>query len=100
MAKESNFQSRLVDKLEKMFPGSYVMVNDGRRIQGFPDVSIFHDSGRWATLECKRSSNEPFQPNQEYYIEDMGKKGYSAVIFPENEKEILDELQRTFGSKG
>lgn len=92
---ENKYQSDLIDTLEAIFPDSYVIPNDGRRIQGFPDITILHKSGKWATLECKKSANEPFQPNQEYYVKDMSTKGYSAVICPENEKEILDGLQRS-----
>lgn len=93
---ESAYQEALAKKLRKMYKGSIVKVNDGRQIQGFPDIEILYEDGRWAVLECKRSDDEPFQPNQEYYIDDLGKKGFARVIFPENEEEVLDELQRSF----
>lgn len=96
---ENEYQGNLIDTLESMFPGSYIYPNDGRRIQGFPDITILHTSGKWATLECKKSNREPYQPNQEYYIQDLNEKGFSAMICPENEKEILDELQRSLKSK-
>lgn len=93
--KENKYQSELIGKLESMFPESDIYPNDGNYIQGFPDITILHESGKWATLECKKSKDEPFQPNQPYYIEKHKKASYSAVIYPENEKEILNELQQT-----
>ncbi len=95
MKRENKFQSELVKELEELYPDSYVIPNDGNTIQGFPDITILHHSNRWATLECKKSEDEPFQPNQEYYIDDMSKKAFSAVIFPENKKEILDGLHKS-----
>lgn len=98
MAVESDFQSDLKDELEAMFPGAYVLKNDPKFFQGVPDVTILMPSGRWATLECKKSKKARHQPNQDVYVEDMREKSYSAFIYPENKEEILDELQQTFGS--
>lgn len=93
--RENSFQGDLVKELEDIYPDSYVYPNDGGSIQGFPDITILHHSGKWATLECKKSKNEPYQPNQKYYVDDMSKKAFSAVIFPENKKEILDGLHKS-----
>ena len=43
-----------------------------------------------------RSANEPYQPNQEYYLEQFGQMSFAAMICPENEKDVLDALQRSF----
>lgn len=96
---ENRYQEDLINKLETMFPESYIYPNDGRRIQGFPDITILHGSGLWATLECKKSKHEPYRPNQEYYIDDLNSKGFSAMICPENEEEVLNELQRSLKPK-
>lgn len=95
MRLESNFQSQLIKELKKRFKGCYVIKNNPNYIQGFPDLLILYKN-RWAALECKRSSRAKEQPNQEYYINDLGEMSYASFICPENKEEVLDELQRTF----
>ena len=97
MGKEGDFQSGLIKELEAMFPGSIVLKNDPTFIQGIPDLIILYKD-KWAMLECKKSKKEKYQPNQEYYIDKLNKMSYSNTIYPENKKEILDELQRSFGT--
>lgn len=80
-----------------MFPGCLVIPNDGNYIQGFPDLTILYKH-HWAVLECKKSANEPFQPNQEYYIHELNQMSFARAIYPENKKEVLDELQQAFSS--
>jgi hypothetical protein len=91
--REATYQKHVIDKVRVMLPGAYVYPNDGGYIQGFPDITILYKK-RWATLECKRDKDSEHQPNQDYYVSDMKKQSFSAFIFPENEKEVLDELQR------
>lgn len=93
---ESEFQADVVKELYSRFPDCMVYVNDGNYIQGFPDVSVFFNKTGWATLECKKSMNEPYQPNQEYYIRLMNQMSYSAMICPENAEIIFYELERSF----
>ena len=78
-----------------MFPGCIVTKLDPRHIQGIPDLLILYEN-KWAVLECKRSKNEHRQPNQEYYISKMDSMSYASFIYPENKKEVLDELQQAF----
>ena len=99
--KESEFQTKLVDKIKDMFPGCYVLKNDGsNKPQGFPDWTIYFCDGRWAVLECKLEKNARKQPNQDYYVDRLNSMGYSRFVYPENEEEVLNDLQRTFGSGG
>lgn len=93
--KENRFQANLIKELKAMFPGCIVIKNDPDYIQGIPDLTIFHGS-HWATLECKRSMGASHQPNQDYYVNRMREMSYSSFICPENKKEVLDELQRSF----
>lgn len=96
---ESGFQNKLITELKERFPGCVVMKNDASYIQGVPDLTILYGD-RWATLECKRSSNESHQPNQDYYVAKMNDMSYSRFIFPENKDEVLNELEQTFCSGG
>lgn len=65
--------------------------------QGFPDLLILYGP-YWASLEVKTSASANTQPNQDYYIEELGKMSFAAYIHPENEKEVLDALQQAFES--
>ena len=92
---ERDFQSKLIRKLKDMFPGCIVMKNDSSYIQGIPDLLVLYKD-KWASLEAKRSMNAAHQPNQDYYVEQMDKMSFSRFICPENEEEVLYELQQTF----
>lgn len=94
---ESEFQARLIKKISKMFVGAIVIKTDPKYLQGFPDLLILYRH-QYAALECKRSAKESFQPNQEYYLELLNAMSYANVVYPENEEEILDELQQAFRS--
>lgn len=93
--KESLFQRKLIEELEKRFPGCIVMKNDATYIQGIPDLTVLYKD-KWATLECKKSATSSFRPNQKRYIDMMDKMSFSAAIYPENREEVLDELQHAF----
>ena len=96
MAKlERNFQSHLIKRLKLMFEGCIVMKTDPDYIQGIPDLLILFND-KWAALEVKRSNTAHKQPNQEYYVRLMDDMSFSRFICPENEEEVLYELQQTF----
>lgn len=94
---ESSFQASLIKELKKRFEGCIVMKNDATYIQGIPDLIVLYKN-KWAALECKKSSNAKHQPNQDYYISKMENMSFARFISPENRKEVLDELARSFGS--
>ncbi len=78
---------------EKILPGSIVLKNDPTILQGIPDLTVIYKD-KSALLEVKMAEDSAHQPNQDYYISyanNMG--GFGRFIYPENEKEILDELQ-------
>lgn len=93
--KESQFQKNVIDKLKKLFPGCVVLKNDSSYAQGIPDLTVLYKD-KWAMLEVKASMNSKNQPNQMYYIDYLSEMSFAALICPENEKEILDELQHAF----
>ena len=97
MKLENKFQADLIDELESIFPDAIVTKLDANHIQGIPDILILQDN-KWAVLECKKSANESFRPNQEYYINKMNDMSFAAVIFPENKEEVLDGLQSALRS--
>lgn len=99
MKNENKFQSQLIKKIKERLPGTIILKNDPNYIQGIPDLTIFYKN-KWATLECKKSARAAHQPNQDYYIDKMNNMSYSAFVYPENEEDILDELQRSLQSKG
>lgn len=95
MRRESIYQAELVKKLQDIFPDCFILKNDPSANQGIPDLLILIGSS-WAMLEVKRSASEPFRPNQEYYLEAFGAMSYASVIYPENEEQVLNDLQSTF----
>lgn len=94
---ERKFQKDLKRDLKEMFPGCIVTKLDANDIQGIPDLLVLHEN-KWATLECKRSAKAKHRPNQDYYVDKMNKMSFSRFIYPENKEEVLDDLQKTFGS--
>lgn len=97
MKRENQFQSALIKELKKMFPGCMVLKNDSSYYQGIPDLLVLYRD-RWAMLECKRSDSSSHRPNQDYYIEKLGKMSFASFISPENKEEVLHDLQQTFQS--
>lgn len=94
---ESKFQANLILELKDMFPGCIVMKNDPNYIQGIPDLIVLWRD-RWAALEVKRSNKASRQPNQKYYVEMMDHMSFARFIYPQNKEEVLNEIQRSFGS--
>lgn len=88
---ESEYQGKLIKKLDRLFPGSVILKNDSAYRQGIPDLSIFHGP-RWAMLEVKTSAKAPFQPNQEYYLDLLSGMSFASVIYPSIEREVLSAL--------
>lgn len=98
MPLESKYQRDLKKKIERMFPGCVILKQDASLRQGIPDLLILYRD-KWALLEVKASATAEHQPNQEYYIENFNLLSFAAFIYPENEEEVLNALQRTFGSR-
>ena len=90
---ESGFQDRLKAELKDLLPGCMIFKMD--QIQGIPDLLILYRN-KWATLENKKSAKAHRQPNQEYYVEKMDEMSFSRFIYPENKKQVLDELYLHF----
>ena len=93
--KESRFQSLLIKELKKVFTGCIILKTDPNYKQGIPDLLILYKD-KWAALEVKRSSKAHHQPNQDYYVNKMNEMSFASFIFPENKKEVLNGLRKTF----
>ncbi len=96
MRSEAAYQTKLIKKLEDMFPGCYIVKNDASYTQGVPDLLILFKD-RWAQLEVKLSENSPVQPNQSHYIDIFNGMSFASFIYPENEKQVLDDLRQALG---
>lgn len=92
---ENSYQKSLIKKIKNTFKGSLVFKLDPTYIQGSPDLLILYKN-KWATLECKKNNKSKKQPNQEYYVSLMNEMSFSKFISPENEEEVLNELQQAF----
>ena len=93
---ETKYQRSLIKEIEHLIPGCVVLKNNPAEIQGIPDLLVLYRSF-WAMLEVKDHLESPFQPNQEFYIGMFNDMSYSAMICPQNEEVVLDELQSAFG---
>ena len=95
---EKIFQSELIKELKELFPGCIILKNDPTYIQGIPDLLILFED-KWAALEVKKSVTASHRPNQEFYVNKMGRMSYANFIYPENKEVVLNELQETFFSR-
>lgn len=95
---ESEYQSALIKTLKKRFPGCVVLKNDAAYQQGFLDLTLLFEN-TWAALEVKRSRNAVLQPNQLHFVEQLDDMSFAAVIYPENEEEVLLALEKAFASR-
>ena len=94
---ERIFQSELIKELRELFPGCIILKNDPTYIQGIPDLLILYGK-HWAVLENKKSKNASHRPNQDYYVKKMDDMSFGRFIYPENEEEVLNDLQQAFKS--
>lgn len=94
--REAAYQSKLIKKLERKFPGCFVLKNDPQDWQGLPDLLILFEN-MWGMLEVKMADDSEQQPNQEYYVALFNGMSFAAFINPDNEDEVLDALQQSFG---
>jgi len=95
---ESVYQARLIKRLKTEFPGCFIMKDDTELIQGVPDLIILYGRS-WAMLEVKPARGARVRPNQGYYIDFLNDMSYAAFVFPENEEEVIRDLQHTFAAE-
>lgn len=94
--RESQYQAKLIDELERRFPGCVILKNDPTYLQGIPDLVIFYGN-QWAMLEVKASEKAPVQVNQPYWVKTLDEMSFAAFIYPSIEEEVLCGLEQAFG---
>jgi hypothetical protein len=92
VARESEYQAEVIGKIRHLLPDCIILKNDPSYMQGVPDLIILYKDC-WAMLEIKRNARAHRQPNQDYYIELMNSMSFAAFLCPENEREVLHDLQ-------
>lgn len=97
MRGETAYQAKLIRKLQRMFPGCFILKNDPAENQGIPDLLILFGS-RWAMLEVKLSASSPERPNQGYWVDQFNQMSFTSFIYPEIEERVLSDLQFSFGA--
>lgn len=80
-----------------MFPECFILKNDPQENQGIPDILILYRS-MWAMLECKIFDGASEQPNQKYFVDLFNEMSFAAFINPQNEEQVLHDLQYAFRS--
>lgn len=95
---ERKYQAELIKRIRLRFPGCVLLKNDSSYMQGMLDWILLWED-QWAMLEVKSSRDADEQPNQRYYVEQLGAMSFAAFIYPENEEEVLDEIQRQFKAR-
>lgn len=96
MRTEATYRSGLLSRIQQRWPRCVILPTDPQRQQGIPDIVILFDRC-WAILELKRYTSAARQRNQEYYVEQFNGMSYAALIYPENEEQVLNDLQSTLG---
>lgn len=97
MVLESSFQKIFKKKIQEMFPEVVILKNDPTLKQGIPDLTLFYKN-KYIFVEVKKSKSATKQPNQQYYIDKFNRWSKAFFVYPENEQEVLNEIQRTFKS--
>ena len=93
--RENKYQSELIKKLSTLYPQSMILKNDPNYIQGVPDLLVLYNE-LWAMFEVKASHKAAHRPNQEYYIAKLNHMGFARFVYPENEEEVLRDLDEYF----
>lgn len=92
---ENKFKTKLCNYLSKTYPGCIITHNDPTETQGIPDITVLYGK-KWIMLEGKKTGTASHRANQDYYVEHANKMSFARFIYPENEKEVLNEIDEFF----
>ena len=93
--RENKYQGELIKKIQTRYPEAMILKNDPNYIQGVPDLLVLYNE-LWAMFEVKASHKASYRPNQEYYIAKLNHMGFARFVYPENEEEVLRDLDEYF----
>lgn len=96
---EITYRRKLTKKLDLLFPGCQILKLDPQDNQGHPDLLILFKNF-WAMLEVKFSAKADQQPNQAHWVGVFDEMSFASFIHPQNEEQVLNDLQLAFGVKG
>lgn len=91
----TGFKRKLVQELELLFPGCWIISNNANDMPGVPDLLILYKN-KWAMLEAKASAKSSHRPNQPYYVDMFDTMSFARFVYPENVEEVLYDLQQAF----
>lgn len=94
---ENRFKTKLIKEIKNRLPGSMIFHLDPNEMQGAPDLLVLYKD-KWAALEGKKEESASHRPNQDYYVNLMNQMSFARFIYPQNAKEVLNELERSFES--
>lgn len=94
---ENRFKTKLVKEIKARYQGSKVFHLNPLEEQGAPDLVILYKN-KWAALEGKKEEKSSHRPNQDYYVNQYNQMSFARFISPENKEEVLNELDKAFGS--
>jgi hypothetical protein len=95
LMRESKYSLELCKRLRSRYPGVVILKNDPDMLQGFPDLTLLYGP-YWGCLELKGDEFAEHQPNQDWYVDHLNRMSFGAFIFPENERAVLEALDRVF----
>lgn len=93
MAKEADFQSKVLKYLRSKGCIAYKMQQNATTRIATPDIAWFYKS-RYGFLEVKRAQDASFRPGQKEMVSKLDKWSYARVVFPENFDTIKIEIDR------
>lgn len=91
----TGYKIALIEKLQMLYPGIMILPQDPIATPGIPDLLLLYQN-KWAALETKASNKSKIRPRQPYYVDLMNSMSFAAFIYPENEEDVLYDLQQTF----
>ena len=98
MAREADFQSKVLKWLRSKGCIAYKMQQNATTRIATPDIVWFYKS-RYGFLEVKRAQNASFRPGQKEMVAKLNKWSYARVVFPENFNIIKIEIDRIISNE-
>lgn len=95
----AGFKTKFIKNLQLEFPDCVVMLTDAQYQQGVPDILMLVGDA-WFAFEVKAAANSSRRPNQEWWVDILNRLSYASFVYPENEREVLDEVQQALEARG